>query len=136
MEGGFVVLLWLFIIIWCVRYVLRKRAERRAEEMARAAEAKARREVEQQQHLARYNQLQRVVLACAKKEKGIVTPAAVVASSIARDRVTMAVAQRQLDWMVQNGHIEPHATESGVPPLVYVVPEFLTDATRRQIAGY
>ena len=94
------------------------------------------REAERQQRSERYNQLQRVVLACAKKEKGIVTPAAMVATARASDRVTLNVAQRQLDYMVQKGDLELHASESGVPPLVYVVPEFLTDATRRQIAGY
>ena len=75
-------------------------------------------------------------MACAKKEKGIVTPAAMVATARASDRVTLNVAQRQLDYMVQKGDLELHASESGVPPLVYVVPECLTDATRRQIAGY
>ena len=75
-------------------------------------------------------------MACAKKEKGIVTPAAMVATARASDRVTLDVAQRQLDYMVQKGDLELHASESGVPPLVYVVPEFLTDTTGSQIAGY
>ena len=46
------------------------------------------------------------------------------------------VARKQLEYMVHQGDLELHASESGVPPLVYVVPEFLTDATRSQIAGY
>ena len=64
------------------------------------------------------------------------TPAAVVATARVSDHVTLDVARRQLEYMVQQGDLELHASESGVPPLVYVVPEFLTDATRRQIAGY
>ena len=38
--------------------------------------------------------------------------------------------------MLMQGDLELYATESGVPPLVYVVPEFLTEATRRQIDDY
>ena len=80
--------------------------------------------------------LQRAVLSCAKKAKGIVTPAVVVASAGPRDGVSLAAARKQLDLMLMQGDLELYATESGVPPLVYVVPEFLTEATRRQIDDY
>jgi hypothetical protein len=35
--------------------------------------------------------------------------------------------------MVEKGHAELRATRSGSPALVYVIPEFLTDETRRTI---
>lgn len=78
----------------------------------------------------------RAILSCAKRNGGIVTPAAVVASSYVKDGMSLAVARKQMDLLVKQGELELHASESGVPPLVYVVPEFLTDTTRRQIAGY
>ena len=49
-------------------------------------------------------------MACAKKEKGIVTPAAMVATARASDRVTLDVAQGQLDHMVHKGDLELHAS--------------------------
>lgn len=63
------------------------------------------------------------------------SPASVVASAAARDRVNLTVARQQLDLMVDYGHLDLHATESGVPPMVYVAPEFLTDHARSQLAS-
>lgn len=135
MDGfGFLLFVCALIAV-IVKFRRWQRAKERYEARL-AAEGRARRAAEAKRLLERYNQLQRVVMACAKKEKGIVTPAAMVATARAIDRVTLDVAQRQLDYMVQKGDLELHASESGVPPLVYVVSEFLTDTTRRQIAGY
>ena len=64
------------------------------------------------------------------------TPAAVVASAYVKDGMSLSVARKQLDLLVKQGELEMYATESGVPPLVYVVPEFLTDVSRGQIVGY
>ena len=132
--------LGVLFFLWAVGFLIVSYRRWRAAKDAKIAEAEARgraaRAAEAKRLLEQYHQLQRVVMACAKKEKGIVTPAAMVATARASDRVTLNVAQRQLDYMVQKGDLELHASESGVPPLVYVVPEFLTDTTRRQIAGY
>ena len=80
--------------------------------------------------------LQRAVLSRAKKGKRIVTPAAVVATAGARDGVSWSGARKQLDLIVQQGELEVYATETGVPPWEYVVPELLTESTRRQIVDY
>ena len=83
--------------------------------------------------MAQSEGLERAIVKVARGKNGIVSPAVVVAhySQWGMDEV-----QVMLDDMVSRGHAEQRATESGSPPLVYVVPEFLTDATRRQIAGY
>lgn len=111
-----------FLIVIAVGYFCKERAARNAEAEARAAKAASARAAEAKRFLERYHQLQRVVLACAKKEKGIVTPAAMVATARVSDHVTLDVARSQLDYMVQKGDLELHASESGVPPLVYVCP--------------
>ena len=72
MEGVFVVVLFVCAAVALVRNHRRWReSERRA---AAAAEAAAKRRAEQQKLLERYNQPQRVVLACAKKGKGYCEP--------------------------------------------------------------
>lgn len=76
-------------------------------------------------------QIQRTILLCARGNKGIVTPAAVVASSKVSVRLTLSGAKKHLDQMVRDGDLELRITQSGSPPLVYVVPEFLTDASRK-----
>ena len=63
-------------------------------------------------------------------EQGIVTPAAVVATANLKDEISLSVARKQLDLMVKQGDVEIRATSSGEPPLVYVVPEFLTETSR------
>lgn len=136
MESGFEILLFVCALVAVIVKFRKWRAAKERYEARMAAQDSAERAAEAKRLLERYHRLQRVVMACAKKEKGIVTPAAIVATARASDRVTLGVAQKQLDHMVQKGDLELHASESGVPPLVYVVPEFLTDATRSQIAGY
>ena len=59
-----------------------------------------------------------------------------MASAYVKDGMSLSVARKQMDLLVEQSELELHATESGVPPLVYFVPEFLTDATRRQIASW
>jgi len=76
-------------------------------------------------------QIQRTILLCARANKGIVTPGAVVASSKVSVQLTMAGAKKHLDQMVRDGDLELRITQSGSPPLVYVAPEFLTDASRK-----
>jgi len=60
------------------------------------AEEQARIEAERQERIARYNQRQRVVLGGAKKEKGLLTPVAVVATAAEKHHVTLDVAQTHL----------------------------------------
>ena len=136
MESGFEVLLFLCALVAVIVKFRKWQAAKERYEARRAADAAVADAAEAKRLLERYHRLQRVVMACAKKAKGIVTPAAMVATARASDRVTLDVAQRQLDHMVQKGDLELHASESGAPPLVYVVPEFLTETTRKQIAGY
>ena len=111
MDGfGFLLFVCALIAV-IVKFRRWQRAKERYEARL-AAEGRARRAAEAKRLLERYNQLQRVVMACAKKEKGIVTPAAMVATARAIDRVTLDVAQRQLDYMVQKGDLELHASAS------------------------
>ena len=71
--------------------------------------------------------LERAIVKCAMVLDGAVSPADVVATYTewgmdeVRDRIKI---------MVDKGHIEMRATKSGSPPVVYVIPEFLTDEKR------
>ena len=71
--------------------------------------------------------LERAIVKCAMVSDGMVSPADVVAAYTdwgmdeVRDRIKV---------MVDKGHVEMRATKSGAPPVVYVIPEFLTDEKR------
>ena len=76
--------------------------------------------------------LEQAILRVAQAGGGLVSPAQVATSG----RWTLDDSRAGLDEMVRKGHAEQRATRSGSPPLVYVIPEFLTDAGRLQIEEY
>ena len=139
MDGAFILIV---VVVGWISYRCKKSMDRK-EAAEAAAKAAKRRRVSNDDLWKRLerpsvplHRTHRAILSCAKRNAGIVTPAAVVASSYVKDGMSLAVAREQMDLLVKQGELEVHASESGVPPLVYVVPEFLTDTTRRQIAGY
>ncbi len=73
--------------------------------------------------------LERVILKLARADGGLVSPGEVAT----RGNWTLDEAKAYLETMVEKGHAELRATRSGSPALVYVIPEFLTDETRRTI---
>ena len=76
--------------------------------------------------------LEQAILRVAKASGGLVSPAQVATSG----PWTLDDSRAFLDEMVRKGHAEQRATRSGSPPLVYVIPEFLTDASRHQIEDF
>ena len=76
--------------------------------------------------------LEQAILRLAKAGGGLVSPAQVATSG----PWTLDDSRAFLDEMVRKGHAEQRATRTGSPPVVYVVPEFLTDAGRHQIEEY
>ena len=76
--------------------------------------------------------LEQAILRVAKVDGGLVSPAQVATSG----PWTLDDSRAFLDEMVRKGHAEQRATTSGSPPLVYVIPEFLTDASRHQIEDF
>ena len=76
--------------------------------------------------------LEQAILRVAKAGGGLVSPAQVATSG----PWTLDDSRAFLDEMVRKGHAEQRATRSGSPPLVYVIPEFLTDASRHQIEDF
>lgn len=79
--------------------------------------------VESQEHL---------ILRIAKAGGGLVSPALVATSG----HWSLDDSRAFLDEMVRKGHAEQRATKTGAPPLVYVIPEFLSEAGRQQIEEY
>ena len=76
--------------------------------------------------------LEQAILRVARAGGGVVSPVLVATSgpwSLDDSRVF-------LDEMVRKGHAEQRATKNGSPPLVYVIPEFLSDATRQQLEEF
>ncbi len=76
--------------------------------------------------------LEQVILRIARAGGGLVSPALVATSG----PWSLDESRAFLDEMVRKGHAEQRATKTGSPPVVYVVPEFLTDAGRQQIEEY
>ena len=76
--------------------------------------------------------LEQAILRVARADGGLVSPAHVATSG----PWTLDDSRAFLDEMVRKGHAEQRATRSGSPPLVYVIPEFLTDASRHQIEDF
>ena len=76
--------------------------------------------------------LEQAILRVAKAGGGLVSPAQVATNG----PWTLDDSRAFLDEMVRKGHAEQRATRTGSPPLVYVIPEFLTDAGRQQIEEY
>ncbi|MCY4481726.1 MAG: NINE protein [Spirochaetaceae bacterium] len=76
--------------------------------------------------------LEQAILRVARADGGLVSPAQVATSG----PWTLDDSRAFLDEMVRKGHAEQRATRSGSPPLVYVIPEFLTDASRHQIEDF
>ena len=73
--------------------------------------------------------LEQAILRVAKASGGLVSPAEVAT----RGNWSLDETRAGLDEMVTKGYAEQRATRSGTPPLVYVIPEFLTDATRDRL---
>jgi hypothetical protein len=73
--------------------------------------------------------LEQVILRVAKESGGLVSPGTVATSG----NWTLDEAKSCLDDMVDKGHAELRPTKSGSPAVVYVIPDFLTDATRGQL---
>ena len=76
--------------------------------------------------------LEQAILRVAQAGGGLVSPAQVATSG----PWTLDDSRAGLDEMVRKGHAEQRATRTGSPPLVYVIPEFLTDAGRQQVEEY
>lgn len=76
--------------------------------------------------------LEQVILRVAKAGGGLVTPAQVATSG----PWNLDDSRAFLDEMVRKGHAEQRATKTGSPPLVYVIPEFLTEPTREQLEEF
>lgn len=76
--------------------------------------------------------LEQVILRVAKAGGGLVSPAEVATGGT----WSLDETRAYLDEMVNKGHAEQRATRNGTPPLVYVIPEFLTDATRNRLEAY
>ena len=76
--------------------------------------------------------LEQVILRVAKAGGGLVTPAQVATSG----PWNLDDSRAFLDEMVRKGHAEQRATKTGSPPLVYVIPEFLTEPTRQQLEEF
>jgi len=76
--------------------------------------------------------LEQAILRVAKAGGGLVSPAQVATSG----PWNLDDSRAALDEMVRKGHAEQRATKTGAPPVVYVIPEFLTDAGRQQIEEY
>ena len=76
--------------------------------------------------------LEQAILRVAKAGGGLVSPAQVATSG----PWTLDDSRAFLDEMVRKGHAEQRATRTGSPPLVYVIPEFLTDAGRQQVEDF
>jgi hypothetical protein len=73
--------------------------------------------------------LEQVILRVAKESGGLVSPGTVATSG----NWTLDDAKSYLDGMVDKGHAELRPTKSGSPGVVYVIPDFLTDAIRGQL---
>ena len=73
--------------------------------------------------------LEQTILRVAKENGGLVSPGAVATSG----NWTLDETKSYLDGMVDKGHAELRPTRSGTPSVVYVIPDFLTDATRGQL---
>lgn len=76
--------------------------------------------------------LEQAILRVAKAGGGLVSPAQVATTG----PWNLDDSRAGLEEMVRKGHAEQRATKSGSPPLVYVIPEFLTDAGRQQVEEY
>ena len=76
--------------------------------------------------------LEQAILRVAKAGGGLVSPVQVATSG----PWTLDDSRAFMDEMVRKGHAEQRATRTGTPPLVYVIPEFLTDASRLQIEEF
>ena len=73
--------------------------------------------------------LEQAILRVARAGGGLVSPAEVATGGT----WSLDETRAYLDAMVNKGHAEQRATRNGTPPLVYVIPEFLTDATRGRL---
>ena len=73
--------------------------------------------------------LEQVILKVSKANGGLASPGEIATSG----KWTLDEVKAHLESMVQKGHAEVRPTRSGSPPLVYVIPEFLTDDSRRQL---
>ncbi len=73
--------------------------------------------------------LEQAILRAAQANGGLASPGAVAAGG----NWTLDEAKSCLDGMVDKGYAELRPTRSGAPSLVYVIPDFLTDATRAQL---
>ena len=76
--------------------------------------------------------LEQVILRVARAGGGLVSPAQVATSS----DWSLDDSRACLDEMVRKGHAEQRATKTGSPPLVYVIPDFLTDEGRQQVVDF
>ena len=76
--------------------------------------------------------LEQVILRVAKAGGGVVSTAEVATGGT----WSLDETRAYLDEMVNKGHAEQRATRNGTPPLVYVIPEFLTDATRNRLEAF
>ena len=76
--------------------------------------------------------LEQVILRVARAGGGLVSPPQVATSS----DWSLDDARACLDEMVRKGHAEQRATKTGSPPLVYVIPDFLTDEGRQQVVDF
>lgn len=76
--------------------------------------------------------LEQAILRVAQAGDGVVTPAQVAT----RGSWSLDDTRACLNEMVRKGHAEQRATRTGSPPLVYVIPEFLTEAGRQQVEEY
>ena len=76
--------------------------------------------------------LEQVILRVARAGGGLVSPPQVATSS----HWSLDDARACLDEMVRKGHAEQRATKTGSPPLVYVIPDFLTDEGRQQVVDF
>lgn len=73
--------------------------------------------------------LEQAILRVAQANGGLASPGTVAAGG----NWTLDEAKSCLDGMVDKGYAELRPTRSGAPSLVYVIPDFLTDATRAQL---
>jgi TM2 domain-containing membrane protein YozV len=76
--------------------------------------------------------LEQVILRVAKAGGGLVSPALVATSG----HWSLDDSRACLDEMVRKGHAEQRATKTGSPPLLYVIPDFLTDEGRQQVVDF
>ena len=76
--------------------------------------------------------LEQAILRAAKEGGGLVSPAQVATGG----PWSLDDSRALLDEMVSKGYAEQRATKTGSPPLVYVIPEFLTEPGRQQLEEF